>query len=196
MQDKYKILTKKVRKIRSVLEITEDAIILHKQRKFVPIKSSRKQPPSAFSLFCKAKRASLCEKHPELKFVEVHKKLCERWKELADEKRQKYVKKAEKAKSIFYEEMKKVYEEQVSKIAKPLSAYDLWKSERLQDEDLDGTETENDLLVEWESLPKSTRKGWLQAAASSREKYESEVENIKGNSVLNSGLKRKRNNDS
>ena len=69
MQEKYKILTKKVRKVRSVQEITEDAIITHKGIKTVPVKS-RKQPPTAFSLFCKAKRPGLCEKHPELKFVD------------------------------------------------------------------------------------------------------------------------------
>ena len=43
--------------------------------------------------------------------------------------------------------MKRNYNEQVSKIEKPLSAYELWKSQRLEDEDTDGTETENDFLV-------------------------------------------------
>ena len=191
MQEKYKTLTKKVRKVRSVQEITEDAIILHKEIKTVPVKS-RKQPPTSFSLFCKAKRPGLCEKHPELKFVEIHKKLCEKWKTLNDHKRQKYIKKAEKAKSAFYEEMRRNYDEQVSKIEKPLSAYELWKSQRLEDEDTDGTETENDFLEEWENLPRSTKKGWLQAAATAKEKYESEVESVKGSNFPNSGLKRKR----
>ena len=178
------MLTKKVRKSRSVQEIIDDALALHKEAKRLPSKGKKinKQPPNSFSIFCKAKRPSLVEKHPELKFGEIHKKLCEKWKGLPDEKREKYVTKAEKAKLEYYAEIKKIYDQQISEIKKPLSAYDLWKSERIQDEELDGDETENDFLVEWEKLPKSTKKGWLQAAASEKEKYDLEVINVTGSS--------------
>ena len=182
MQEHYKMLTKKVRKTRSAQEVVDDALVLHKQEKHLPSKKKKisKQPPNAFSIFCKAKRASLVEKHPELKFGEIHKKLCERWKELPDDKREKYVSKAEKAKEEFYEEMKKFLEQQISQIKKPMSAYDLWKLERMEEEN--GDETESDLLLEWGNLPKSTKKGWLQAAASEKDKYDLEVMNItKGN---------------
>ena len=189
MQEQYKMLTKKVRKSRSVLEIVEDAVTLHKEnrhkegmRLLSKNRKFSKQPPNAFSIFCKAKRASLVEKHPELKFSEIHKKLCERWKELAEDKREKYVSKAEKAKLEYYEEVKKFHDQQISMIKKPMSAYTLWKSERLQDEDIDGDETENDFVVEWENLAKSTKKGWLQAASSEKEKYDLEVVNITGTS--------------
>ncbi len=183
MQEQYKTLTKKVRKSRSVQEIVDDALTLHKEEKHLPSSKNKKfskQPPNAFKIFCQAKRASLVEKHPELKFAEIHKKLCERWKDLSEDKREKYVSKAEKAKVEYYEEMKKLQAEQVSQIKKPMSAFDLWKSERLQDEDIDGDETENDFLLEWEKLPRSTKKGWVQAAASEKDKYDMEVMTITG----------------
>lgn len=181
MQEKYKMLIKKVRKTRSALEIVDDAISLLDEKKFRPTgntKKKGKQPPNAFSIFCKAKRASLTEKHPELSFSEVHKKLCERWRELPEDKREKYVSKAEKAKLEYYKELKKILDQQISQVKKPMSAYDLWKSERLQDEDLAGDENEDDFLAEWDNLPKSTKKGWIQAATGEKERYDIEVKSI------------------
>lgn len=194
MQEKYKMLIKKVRKTRSALEIVNDAISLHNENKIRPTGNSKKkvkQPPNAFSIFCKAKRPSLMEKHPGLKFVEVHKKLCERWKELPDDKREKYVSKAEKAKAEHYEELRKILDQQLSEIKKPMSAYDLWKSERLQDEDLDGDENEDDFLAEWDNLPKSTKKGWIQAATGEKERYNLEVNSITKGSNGNAARKSK-----
>lgn len=62
-------------------EINKDVSDLHKT---VSVKS-RKQPPTAFSLFCQAKRPRLCEKHPGLKYIDVHKQLFEKWKELDED---------------------------------------------------------------------------------------------------------------
>lgn len=176
MEARYKTLTKNVRKVRSALEVVEDALKLHKEERKLPSWNRQSsQPPNAFSMFCKAKRASLTEKYPELKFTQIHKKLCERWKQLSDEKREKYLSKAAKAKSEYYEERRK---QQISELKPPMTAFDLWKSERLDDDDIDGDETENDFVVQWENLPKSTKKGWVQAAASERERYDTEVKNI------------------
>jgi hypothetical protein len=146
------------------------------------VKKVKKQAPNAFSIFCKAKRPGLVEKHPELQFGAIHKKLCERWKELSADKREKYVSKAEKAKEEFYAEIQKLQEQELSRIKKPMSAYNLWKSERMEDEDVDGDWSESELQLEWENLPKSTKKGWQQAAASEKEKYDLEVSNVTGSS--------------
>jgi hypothetical protein len=186
MEEKYKALTKKVRKTRSVHEMVDDALLLLKEPKQSPavpvrkVKKVKKQAPNAFSIFCKAKRPGLVEKHPELKFGAIHKKLCERWKDLSADKREKYVSKAEKAKEEFYAEIQKLQEQELSRIKKPMSAYNLWKSERMEDEDVDGDWSESELQLEWENLPKSTKKGWLQAAASEKEKYDLEVSNVTG----------------
>ena len=188
IQKQYKKLTKKVRKIRTVQEIVSDALQLHKEgdRKSAHLKPTKKEekgpakPMNAFMLFCKAKRPSLVEKHPELSFAEIHKKMCERWKVLDESKRQKYVKKYEKAKLKYLEELEQFQEKQLSEIKKPLSAFDMWRLERAE-EGLNDNETDEDFLVEWDSMPKSMKKGWIQAEANERERYESEVNSITKN---------------
>lgn len=198
IKEQYQKLTKKVRKFRTVGEVVADAQLLHKgkieQSKVVLSKNTRDKGPAkpmnAFMLFCKAKRASLVEKYPKLSFGEIHRKMCERWKELPDTKREKYAKKYEKAKLQYVVQLEQYKEEQLQGIKKPLSAFDMWKLEKEADEKNDN-EIEEDYVVEWESLPNSMKKGWLQAAASEKERYESEVSHIK-----DSQPKRKKNAES
>ncbi|XP_028397407.1 nucleolar transcription factor 1-A-like [Dendronephthya gigantea] len=182
IQEKYKELTKRVRKTRSVSEIIEDALTLHAEKQNTPpkIRKLGKQRPSAFSIFCKAKRSGLVEKYPDLKFMDVHKRLCQRWKDLSEDKRKIYIEKAEVARIEYDEEMRKFNEKRISALKKPMSAYDLWKTERLQDDSFEGDETESDFLLEWENLPKSNKNGWVRTAAFEQEKYDSKVRSIAG----------------
>ena len=185
IKEQYQRLTKKVRKFRTVGEVVADAQLQHKEKieqsKNVPPKNARdKGPPkpmNSFMLFCKAKRASLVEKHPKLTFGEIHKKMCERWKELPDTKREKYSRKFEKAKRQYLEQLEQYQEKRLQGVKKPLSAFDMWKLEREADEKNDN-EIEADYVVEWDNLPNSMKKGWLQAATSEKERYESEVSHI------------------
>lgn len=170
---KYKSLTKKVRKFRSAAEIVEDALTLHEEKVRKkngedPLTSktkSKRHPPTAFNIFWRSKRVTLIQKHPELKFAEVHKKICQKWKELSVERREKYMRKAEKAKKEFYEDIKKNNEEKISQIKKPLSAYNMWKSERVDDNNVECV-SEKDLVADRDNLSKSTEKGLVQVAAS------------------------------
>lgn len=181
LQEEYKRLTKRVRKLRTIGEIVADAQQILQETKdgsrapLIKKDKGPSKPVNSFMMFCKAKRPSLVEKHPELGFAEIHKKICERWKVTSSSKREKYVKKYEKAKLLYAEELKKFQEEQLSQIKKPLAAYDMWKLERQRDKDLDGDEIEDDFLVEWDNLPNSMKKGWIQAANSERERYDSEI---------------------
>lgn len=171
-----------MRKTRSVLEISDDALILHSEKMNTPpeVRKLGKQRPSAFSVFCTAKRSGLIEKYPDLKYMDVHKRLCQRWKELSDDKRKIFIDKAEKAREEYDEEMRKINEKKVSALEKPMSAYDLWKTERLKDDGIDGDETENDFFLEWENLPTSRKTGWRRLAAHEQDKYDAQVRSITG----------------
>ena len=64
-----------------------------------------KRPKSAFLFFAEKKRAEIREEQPDLKMTEVSKVIGERWKEVTPESKAKYVKKAEKDKERYQEEL-------------------------------------------------------------------------------------------
>ena len=65
-----------------------------------------KRPKSAYMFFSEKKRAEIREEQPDLKMTEISKVIGERWKEVSPESKAKYVKKAEKDKERYQEELK------------------------------------------------------------------------------------------
>ena len=71
-----------------------------------------KRPSSAYFLFCKDNRDKLQRQHPDLKMIEITRKLCKDWKNIDDDLKQKYQDKADEA---IHEYVKKLHEYKQSK---------------------------------------------------------------------------------
>jgi len=77
-----------------------------KKEKKLKDENAPKRPKTSYMFFAEKKRLEIREEQPDLKMTEVSKVIGERWKEVTPESKAKYVKKADKDKERYQEELK------------------------------------------------------------------------------------------
>ena len=149
-----------------------------------------KRPPSAFLLFCSSKRTHLCEKYPDMKETDIMKELGKKWNSLTPSRKEKYIKRAGKAKVKYAEEFKVWCDEHPGhgkannvspKPTKPQSAFHLFcdkktaglksKYPSISDEDL-----KVKLTKRWTKLSEEKCSQYISEAHALEEEYQKKLE--------------------
>ena len=134
VQKRWNTLTSKIRKMRTAKEILGDT-----KRKVAEQKESRKRkkddkdpslpklPLSSYFIFCEQKRPRLAQKYSS---KEVVGKLAEKWKNLPDEKKEKYKEMYRESRQKYEHDIVQYYVEHNSEEMPPKTAFELWSKEK------------------------------------------------------------------
>lgn len=100
-----------------------------------------KHPSSSYMIFANEIREKLRKQNPNLSIIEIGKLIGEKWRQLADNKKEKYVKKFEENKKIYLEEISKYNiehnqpEKKKKEMDKPKTPLAIYLSEKLEKDD-------------------------------------------------------------
>lgn len=100
-----------------------------------------KHPSSSFMIFANEIRDKLRKQNPNLTIIEIGKLIGEKWRQLGDNKKEKYIKKFEESKKIYLEEMSKYNiehnqpEKKKKEIDRPKTPLAIYLNEKLEKDD-------------------------------------------------------------
>ena len=181
VQKRWKTLTTKIRKFRTVKEILEDAKKkvadqkTRKKRKREESSSTQpKMPVSAYLLFCQEKRPRLAAKYPSLKSHELFAKMGRKWQKLSDERKERYKEIYRVNRQQYEQDLTQYFVEQHPEQSPPRCAFDLWSKENAAEikksrPDISERKLKKKLKKYWERLEEKAE--WEKKAKKESERF-------------------------
>ncbi|XP_055777873.1 nucleolar transcription factor 1-like [Salvelinus fontinalis] len=192
---KWKDLSKKVRKIRSLAELVTEAEVAcenpfqGKNWKIHPDFPKRPAPPS--SIFIRENFKKFAKQQPEITTSELLKLINEKYNELPEHEKASYIAKFQKEKEMYEKSMKKLRKEypggkkvrrdHLKNIKGPLTPHGLWyRNERriflLANPDVKGGCIRQSIEQKqrWSELPDEEKLKWINLSLEQRRQYEEE----------------------
>lgn len=187
---RFMLLSNRVRKTRTAMEILQDMKTSHKKdtgsstvsrKRKAPVDPDLpKKPITSYMLFYQAKKSKLLEKHPELSVIEISQKLGKRWRNLSDEKKQKYSDQWHNDMEDYNHKMMKYLKNHHPDVEPPLTAFDLWAEEESKQIKSDKPEISDRKLKKklnrrWENLEESEKSKWTDKEKKEMKKYKKRI---------------------
>ena len=180
VQNRWRALTSKIRKIRTAKEILEDTKKKVSEKKQTSKKRKReessqpKRPITAYLLYCEEKRPRFAEKYSTLSATELTKKMAKKWQRLSDEKKAKYKEMYRENRQRFERDIFQYFVEKNPEETPPRSAFDLWSFEKAAEikksrPDISEKKLQKKLKKYWERLEE--KEEWEQKAKKETEKF-------------------------
>ena len=183
---RWNALTSKIRKMRTVNEILEDAK-LKVAEKDDSVKSRKrkrddkdpafpKTPLTSYLIFCEEKRPRLAQKYTDLGSKELMTKLAKKWQKLSDQKKQKYQDIYLENRKKFDHDITQYFIEHYPDEKPPKTAFNLWSESKEKEikkdrPDISEKKLKKKVKKYWEKLEDSEKEHWEKKAKSEVSKY-------------------------
>lgn len=183
---RWNALTSKIRKMRTVNEILEDAK-LKVAEKDDSVKSRKrkrddkdpafpKTPLTSYLIFCEEKRPRLAQKYTDLGSKELMTKLAKKWQKLSDQKKQKYQDIYVENRKKFDHDITQYFIEHYPDEKPPKTAFNLWSESKEKEikkdrPDISEKKLKKKVKKYWEKLEDSEKEHWEKKAKSEVSKY-------------------------
>ena len=183
---RWNALTSKIRKMRTVNEILEDAklkvagkedsVNSRKRKRDDKDPAFPKTPLTSYLIFCEEKRPRLAQKYTSLGSKELMTKLAKKWQKLSDQKKQKYQDIYLENRKKFDHDITQYFIEHYPDEKPPKTAFELWSESKGKEikkdrPDISEKKLKKKVKKHWEKLEDGEKEHWEKKSKSEVSRY-------------------------